>query len=368
MRKLVKWILYFLALVFSALLAGAYLSRLVSPDKIWQLSFFGLVFPVIFILSVILLILLIIGRNKAGFLLAAFLVAGWFPIKETVSFIRKTPETQSTEGVKIMSYNVRIFDNFKWSGKDNSGQMMLDFVANEKPDIICFQEFMAKSIGDFGMISIKSKLRHAPYVHTKYMREGLVNKVGLAIFSKYPIIEKGGEYLSDKGQLYIYTDLKVKQDTIRLFNIHLESNHFNQSQINLIDSLISNDPRDKKSEYIDILKNMKKAYIIRSSQARMIKEVIKESPYPVVVAGDFNDTPVSYTYNTISGSLEDAFVGSGKGLGATYKKFMLPLRIDYILHDKDYQSREYTKHNVDFSDHKPIHAVLDIGGFKRKVR
>jgi endonuclease/exonuclease/phosphatase family metal-dependent hydrolase len=280
----------------------------------------------------------------------------------------KNREPNPSEGVKIMSYNVRIFDNFKWSGKENSGQMLLDFVAGEKPDIICFQEFMVKSLGDFGIFSIKRKLGNTPYSHTKYSSEGLGKKVGLAIFSKYPIINKGGEFFPGKGQLYIFTDLIIKNDTVRLFNIHLESNHFNQKQVNLIDSLIASDPRDNKSEYIDILKRMKRAYLVRAGQADQIRDAIEESPYPVLVAGDFNDTPVSYTYNTISRRLDDAFVSSGKGIGATYKEFMLPLRIDYILHDKNISSWGYTKHNVDFSDHKPIHAVLDIGGFKRQVR
>ena len=257
-----------------------------------------------------------------------------------------------------MSYNVRVFDNFKWSGKENSGQMLLDFVAKEQADIICFQEFMVKRSGDFGLLKISRKLKSTPYKHTKYIHEGLRTKVGLAIFSKYPIVNTGGEYLSDRDQLYIYADIKVENDTIRIFNNHLESNHFSQKQLNLIDSLISTSPKEKKNEYLGIIRNMKTAYINRASQANQIQEEISKSPYPVIVTGDFNDTPVSYTYRQISKGLKDAFVQSGKGLSATYREFMLPLRIDYLLHDPEISSSNFITHDVEFSDHRPIQATF----------
>lgn len=368
MSKLLKWILYLISLVFTLIIASAYLSRQISPADLWYFSFFGLVFPIILLGSVILLIILIISKNRSAFLIAALLAIGWIPIKQSIRLFSSSDKTDMVNEVKFMSYNVRIFDNFNWSGKENNGRMLLDFVVDEQPDIICFQEFLEKNLGDFGINSIRNKLDFTPFTHTKFISEGKINKVGLAIFSKYPIINKGGEFLSEKGQLFIYADIIIKYDTIRLFNVHLESNHFNQNQVNLIDSLITINPREKKSEYLEILRSMKTAYINRAGQAEKFREAIEDSPYPVVVCGDFNDTPVSYTYKTIAAKLDDAFVESGSWLGSTYKEFMLPLRIDYLLHDKNIPSSGFKTFNVDFSDHLPIQAVLDIGGFKRQVR
>jgi endonuclease/exonuclease/phosphatase family metal-dependent hydrolase len=309
-----------------------------------------------------------ISKNKAAFLLIAVLLVGWLCIRDSFQISSNPADDSKVNKASIMSYNVRIFDNFKWSGEDNSGERMLDFIAGEQPDIICLQEFMVKRMGEFGTRNIRNKLDFAPYVHTKYMNEGVLSKVGLAMFSKYPIINKGGKSLSDKGPSYIYSDILINSDTIRFFNIHLESNRFDQNQINLIDSLISGNPGDKKSEYIGIIKNMKAAYIKRSVQAEIIRETVKSSPYPVVITGDFNDTPVSYAYHTISEELHDAFVKSGGGLGASYREFILPLRIDYILHDPQIKSSGFKTHNLRLSDHRPIQAQLYFGGLKGQGR
>jgi endonuclease/exonuclease/phosphatase (EEP) superfamily protein YafD len=101
---------------------------------------------------------------------------------------------------------------------------------------------------------------------------------------------------------------------------------------------------------------MKSSYIIRAKQSEKIQEEISKSPYPIIVAGDFNDTPVSYSYRKISKGLKDAFVTSGKGMGPTYREFIFPLRIDYLLHHPSISSSGFTTHDVRFSDHRPIEA------------
>lgn len=360
MRKIVKWILKILSLVCAVLLLGAYASRYISPANFWPLSFLGLIFPLILGVSILFLILLLVSRSKASIILIGVILLGWTPIKETLRLQSGSDKKEAAEGIKIMSYNVRIFDNFKWSGKENSGQLMLDFVAEKKPDIVCFQEFMVKTHGDFGIFSIKEKLDFAPYVYTRYSSTQIRSRAGLAIFSKYPIINKEEEYQTNDGLLYIFADIKVKDDTIRVFNSHLASYHLNQDQINLIDSLITNNPREKKTEYMEIVRNMKTAYVTRATQAIKLNQAISESPYPVIIAGDFNDTPVGYSYNKISENLDDAFVKSGNGLGATYKQFMLPLRIDYLLCDPEIKTSGYKNHNLKLSDHRPIEAIFSL--------
>lgn len=347
-----------MTLVFALLLAGAYISRVVNPDAFWPLSFLGLIFPVIIACTFVLLIILIILKNKSSLILIALLLIGWQPIRESFQLFTKSNAVESNPGVRIMSYNVRVFDYFRWSGKENSGQMLLEFVAQKKPDIICFQEFLIQNTGNFDLANIGQILDFAPYRHTKYTYEGGSSKVGLAIFSKYPIIKTGSKYLPDKEQLFIYTDIKIKDDTIRLFNVHLASYHLSQTQINLIDSLITTNPKEKKTEYLGIIRNMKSAYIRRAGQAVQIHDEILLSPHPVIVTGDFNDTPVSFSYRTLSEGLNDAFVSSGHGLGATYKEFMLPLRIDYFLHDPEISTSGFTTHDVIFSDHRPIEAMF----------
>lgn len=366
MKRLIKLTRYLLTLIICLLLAGAYLSRIIDPGDFWPLSFLGLMFPVILAIAVVYTIFLAVKLRKSAVLMAVVLLAGWNPIRQTVQLFSQKKDTENKTALRIMSYNVRIFDSFKWSGVENNGRMLLDFIAGQKPDIICLQEFMVNSSGDFDLPSINKSLDFAPYNHMKYISEGRIRKVGLAIFSKYPIINAGGDKLEGLDRLFIYTDIKVGSDTLRLFNIHLESIHLNQKQINLIDSLMAANPMSRKKEYLGIMRNMKSSYITRAGQAQRIADEISNSPYPVIVSGDFNDTPVSYAYRLISKDLNDAFVSSGQGMGASYREFALPLRIDYLLHDREITSSGFKAHNVKFSDHRPIEATLWLNGPERE--
>jgi len=366
MRRLLKWILNILALVFGLLLAGAYISRVISPGDFWPISFLGLIFPFLLIINIIILILLIIIRSKFSLLVIGLLVIGWNPIRESFQVLNKNRSTDTSTIVRVMSYNVQVFDYFQRSGRENRGKMLLDFVAKEKPDIICFQEFLSQNRGDYDIESIGEQLSFAPFKHTKYSYEGRTYKVGLAIFSRYPIVNTGVDHFPVSERRYIYADVRINEDTVRIFNIHLESNRLNQKQINLIDSLISSKPKDKKNEYLGIVKNMKSAYIERARQADQINKEVASSPHPVIAAGDFNDTPVSYSYRRISSDLQDAFVSSGRGMGATYHEFMFPLRIDFLLHHPELSSSAFVRHEIDFSDHRPIEASFWLDTSKRK--
>ena len=145
---------------------------------------------------------------------------------------------------------------------------------------------------------------------------------------------------------------------MRIFTNHLESNALSQEMLDAIDSLITTNPKENKTEYMGIIHNMKSAYIERAKQALEIHHELNSSPHPVIVTGDFNDTPVSFAYRTISNKLQDAFVSSGRGMGATYMEFILPLRIDFLLHDPVISSSGFERHQVKFSDHHPIEATF----------
>ena len=104
---------------------------------------------------------------------------------------------------------------------------------------------------------------------------------------------------------------------------------------------------------------MKSSYKKRAEEARVIKEHMQSSLYPIILCGDFNDTPLSYAYNTISENLKDAFKESGKGIGQSFVK--LPaLRIDYILHNESFKSYNYTKHKQKLSDHYAVSCKVEI--------
>ena len=90
----------------------------------------------------------------------------------------------------------------------------------------------------------------------------------------------------------------------------------------------------------------------------MARKEIKASPYPAVVCGDFDDIPNSYAYFTVKGDLQDAFLKRGSGFGATFRRISPTLRIDYIMADRRFSVKQYTRIKVPYSDHYPIIADL----------
>ena len=158
--------------------------------------------------------------------------------------------------------------------------------------------------------------------------------------------------------MFVYADIKLPDDTIRVFNAHLESIHLDYQQYNLIDSLNLNVNESNREELKRILRNIRQAFQKRSEQIDILRKEVDKSPYPVIICGDFNDTPVSYTYKNIKKNLKDSFVESGKGMGTSYQQFFLPLRIDFILHDPKIISTGHEVIDIDYSDHKPVKTLF----------
>ena len=214
-------------------------------------------------------------------------------------------------------------------------------------DIVCLQEFYPDEEDKINLKSLsRNNTNEASY---------------LAIYSKYQHVidtNKGQIYMDDNKNINkycIYSDLLIKEDTIRVYNIHLASNWFNNSDY----TFMKNPQQEIRKGVLGIIKRMKNSYVKRAEQAEMIREHINTSPHPIIICGDFNDTPLSYAYNHIKGNLTDAFNISGKGVGKSFIKIPA-LRIDYILHNKDIKSSNYTRHNKQLSDHYPISCEITI--------
>ena len=182
----------------------------------------------------------------------------------------------------------------------------------------------------------------------------------MAIYSNYPQINKAT--VSIKGERMnntcIYSDIVIKSDTIRVYNVHLASNWFKKSDYSFINKPSINTDSLKKG-ISSITERMKSSYQKRANEVLAIKEHMQTSPYPIILCGDFNDTPLSFAYSTISKNLNDSFKESGKGIGQSFIK--IPgLRIDYILHDSTLKSSNYKKYDQKLSDHYPISATIQI--------
>ena len=185
---------------------------------------------------------------------------------------------------------------------------------------------------------------------------------GIATFSKYPIIRKSAKHFAKKGgNIFIISDIKIGNDTISVFNTHLESIHFGWSDYKFIQNLNNDVEQDELKGSLTILRRLRKAFVKRASQVEVLVDSIKASKHPVIVCGDFNDTPSSYTYSVLSNGLKDAFKESGNGSGKTYAGPFPSFRIDYIFHDKRMKSAAFRTIKESLSDHYPLSCMVDVG-------
>jgi len=359
MRKALRQI-FFVVYLFTVLpLIACYLSQWISPASFWPLAFFGLLFPALIVIQIAFLLFFIVLRSKAIVFPVILILFGWSSIVQSFQVPHPANTESEKNTIKVMTYNVRLFDIVSWSGLKNQADGIFSYLSEEKPDILCIQEFALQDPGKFSIEYIKEKLDFLPETVIEYNYTSQNRKHGLAIFSRFPIIGSGHEHFQDTKNMMLYADLLIANDTIRVYNNHLESIHFDRDEFQWIDTKTDKTriPRDKITE---IINRMKGAYKKRAIQAGTVRKSIDLSPYKVVVCGDFNDTPVSYATHKIGNNLYDSFRSGGRWLGITFPNVKAPLRIDYILHSKEFTSSDYEIGKVKFSDHRPVSCRIEI--------
>lgn len=348
--------------MFVVCLLASYASAYVSPDKIWLLAFFGLTYSVWLAINVLFTLIWVIIKTRYALLsLAVILLGAPIHIRQTaLRFTQKETEISSND-MRVMSYNVQLFGLYNWKENKKHRNEMFRFLRKSDPDVACFQEYFYEETDYFETTDTLVKILDADNVHFESVssKHG-THHWGVATFSRYPIIKRGKiKFEKTKGNICLYTDIVKGKDTLRIFNVHFESNHLETEKI---DRLAEGDSTARIIA-TDMFKALQKSYVKRAKQVDSVSKAIKESPYPVIVCGDFNDTPVSYTYSKISSGLKDAFLESGTGFGFTYAGKIPFLRIDYIFHDKRLNSTQFKViRGKKLSDHYPIECIFRFDG------
>jgi endonuclease/exonuclease/phosphatase family metal-dependent hydrolase len=297
------------------------------------------------------------------------------PIRNIVPFRLSSNFIASKDSghLRVMSWNVAQFDILYNKQRPDIRNNMVELINSYQPDIACFQEMVAADTlvnlntpyyhkySFFSVFEYAEKLS-MPYFHFTYnFKEDFLNRqhFGLMIFSKYPIINKqtASFYPYDYNSNFQYVDIAAGTDTLRVFNIHLQSLRFSQENLKYLEQPGIETKQDiEKSK--TIIGKMKSGFLKRKQQADRIKAAMEESPYPVLLCGDFNDVPNSYAYQKIGNGLQNAFVEKGIGLGRTFSGIAPTLRIDNIFIDKKYTVSQYTRVRKKLSDHFPIMADI----------
>lgn len=355
MHKFFHRTLVIICILFAVGLLLSYLSVYINPEKIWFLGLIGLTYPVLLIINLLFLVYWII-RWKLLFLIPT--IAILFGINHLANYIQlpfgKKPEVTNPE-IKILSYNVNLFRLYAWSKESPSFNKIFALAKAKDVDIACFQEFFLNGKLTEKMVYNSLKMDS----HVEFVIRNSRSGYGIATYSKFPIVNKGEIKFENTSNACIYSDIKVNEDTIRVYNCHLQSLRLKERNLNFLINQDHHEESNAVDELKDISFKFRDALIKRAHQVNMLTASVDSCKYPVIICGDFNDSPFSYTYHELTRNLFDTFKEAGKGLANTYVRFF-PYRIDYILHSKSIKAISFSSPRVDYSDHYPVICSYSI--------
>lgn len=351
----------------------SFLAQYIPPSTSKYVAFSGIAFPYLLVANCIICFLWIFVRYQYLIISLTLILLNTNTIDKHYQFKAVEKPQKCAQCIKVMSYNVRLFDLYNPTPSEfgKGKEKIFNYLKTEKPDIVCFQEYFldkGNKLNFFTTDSILStlELQNDERYYYQYFPNNLRNEYfyGLAIFTKYRIVNNGiVELEKGSNNIAIYADIKYRSDTIRIYSIHLTSIHLDKIdyETGKYFSQNLNDPNlSKKTKNIYLKLDV--AFKKRELQVKMLKNHIDSCRFPIILCGDFNDTPASYAYNQLAKKFKDTFRESGQGEGITYHGDAFPqYRIDYILYDKRYKSYGHTVTNsIKVSDHFPIFSYISL--------
>lgn len=330
-------IIFFFNVIFAVVLLLACAVPYLSLEIFPFLSILSLGVPALVVANAIFFLYWLLGLKKQAFTSLFVLVFGYFVLGTFLKFSTKSTDFKEDE-LKLMTFNVRGFNRYRFLDNDSIPQQIKSFIRKENPDILSFQE---------AGYDMEENYLDYPYHFLKKIHTG--DKVHMGIFSKYPIINAEIIDFPNSINNGSYADILYKGDTLRLYNLHMQSLGITPGTGVL---------RSQSSERL--LRRVTKAFKRQQQQAQIIADHKARSPYKTLVCGDFNNTQFSSVYHTIKGDMQDTFIEKGSGYGRSYNFLMIPIRIDFIMADSNFEVMVHKNYNEKYSDHFPVMASFRL--------
>jgi len=342
----------------------SYLASYLDPSSFWVISFFGLAYPAILLINVILVFYWLIRWPRFALISGLAILVGWNVVLNYIGFKENTAimvPKSSASFIRVMTYNVH---NFKQFGDKNDAftkDQILNVIRNEQPDIICFQEFFSRKRGEYNFKKHILEILKTEQYYFKPSTDNGYEAIGMAIFSKFPIIDQGNIQFVKKMNWNeaIWVDLKKGDKIFRVYNVHLQSVSFQPEDYKYLEKVKQEVDTDIESSK-KIGSRLKKAFIKRSNQVKMVKNHADSCTIPYIITGDFNDTPISYTVKTIAKGLNNSFREKGSGFGVTYNGAFPNFQIDYIFTSPEFSVKNYLIIDKKLSDHFPVRSDVEL--------
>ncbi|MFO8053758.1 MAG: endonuclease/exonuclease/phosphatase family protein [Bacteroidales bacterium] len=340
----------------------------ISPQKFWPLAFFGLAFPVFFVLNLLFAVYwLFVKRIYMLVSLLPFIVGVFMPGSH-LRFNKAAEENNNSNSIRVLTYNVNAYERDQWKGNNHFPHTtaFMEFFREEEPDILFLQEHLAyDDIEREIREEIQNSTGQTHYYLKKYYNTFETSQC-IGIFSKHPFVRHGfkqSQFRERERTYFVFADIALPTDTVRAYSVHLQSNYLKKEG-----ELFTKSPDITNRDYQKLLheqtmsltRKLKYAFQHRAVQVDELVAHIKDSPYPVILGGDFNDTPGSYTYSRINKLLKDSYRKRSAGKRYTYYGDFPSFRIDYIFHDNILEASNTRIVEHPYSDHYPVVTQLKM--------
>lgn len=314
-------LLLFIHIVVAVLLLCTLGNAWIPPNFLGALNLLSLGFPYLIIVYILLTLVWVIKRKKVAIAFALGALLFYNPVRRWVNFSPKTENLKSIRDIKVLTFNVK-YGDFGWD-------KVKKYITDQNADIILVQEkdtnrAIRKDMIKYPSVILKTK-------HTILRQESLIEDEA-----------RGNSF---------YADIDINGKIIRVVNVYLEPFRLHKSMLKF-------DGFAKEGGKIaTLLSHMTPTFKAHEDQIKKIRKVIDFSPYPVILAGDFNSVPNSYEYYNLGKDLQDAFLTVGNGASTSFHDYKVPLRIDYIFTSKSIIPLSYkVDQSVKLSDHYPVIA------------
>ncbi len=327
----------------------SYLSPIANPKIFWPISVIAVFYPWLLLSNVLFVIFWMFYKLRFASISIITILIGYNFFNEFIGFSSAGFQSNPNQ-LEILSFNTQNLNYIFKSeeGRTNRSNQFFSFLNEYKDvDVICAQEIGTRSL----------ELWHKKM---KFPNQFAPEKVGPVIFSKHPIINKGQIHSSTSTiNSCLWVDINVRGTTIRIYNLHMQSNKITMTAAKVIDDA---NPQNKETwnGVKSIIERYKQNATYRIEHAERIRAHMLDCPYPIVLAGDFNDVPQSFLYHILAKDLKDSFNQQGSGLGITFAGKIPALRIDYILVDKKFEIQNHEILHNNFSDHYAIKSIITL--------